>query len=77
MPDDTPQPGLLDKKQVASRLMVSTGTIDNLVLAGKFPKPLKVGNAPRWLESDLTEYIRWLDYQRKMESTNTGQMDPN
>lgn len=83
MPD--PEPKLLDKRQVAAKLTVSEGTIDNLIARGQFPQPLKIGASVRWLEADLDEYLRWKDWERKLtrsvipdfgEQPNEAQIDP-
>lgn len=60
------EPKLLDRRAVAAKLTVSQGTVENLVARGRFPKPMKIGNSSRWLETDIDEYIRWIDWQRKL-----------
>lgn len=47
---------MLDLKTVAARLAVSTRKIWRLIAGGKFPKPVKVGRAVRWFESDIAQY---------------------
>ncbi len=47
---------LLDVTQVAAMSGLHKATVFKLVAAGKFPKPLKLGRATRWMKDEL---IAW------------------
>ena len=53
-------PALSKKKVVAAWIGTSSRNIELQVHAGTFPKPIRIGQAPRWRRSDLLE---WLDSQ--------------
>jgi len=53
-------PALATKKQTAKWVGVSTRQVELQVHAGTFPKPIRIGQAPRWRRSDL---LNWLDEQ--------------
>ena len=47
----------LTLKEVAYRLQVCRRTLEREILAGRFPRPLKIGRSVRVPESDLQAYI--------------------
>lgn len=51
-------PNLITKADVAMRLGVSTRTVEKLVAACKFPRPLKLGKSAMWAP-DVVE--GWLE----------------
>ncbi len=50
----------LTLKEVAARLGVCRRTVEREILAGRFPRPLKIGRSVRIPESDLLCYIESL-----------------
>jgi len=53
------EPEVLTKNGVAALLSVSTRQIENLVKAGRLPKPLYLAErSPRWLRTDLLQFLR-------------------
>ena len=48
---------LLKIKQVAEIFGVHPNTILNLVKAGKFPRPVKLGGSNRWRYDELQRFI--------------------
>jgi len=56
---------LLTLPQAAQRLGVCRRTLERLIAAGEFPRPLKVVGASRVLVSDVTAYIERLLAQRE------------
>ncbi len=55
---------LLTDREVAERLGVSKATIWRHAAAGLFPKPVKLGHASRWPESDVEAAVERLKVQR-------------
>ena len=55
---------LLTLKQAAQRLSISKRTLDRLISAGKFPRPLKIGRASRVLRNDVEKFLAQLTGQR-------------
>ena len=55
---------LIDMKDAAARLSVSTRTIYRLVALGELAAPVKVGRASRMPASDLDRYIERLKSKR-------------
>jgi hypothetical protein len=53
-------PALATKKQTAQWANTSTRNVELQVAAGRFPQPIRIGQAPRWRRSDL---LAWLDSQ--------------
>lgn len=51
---------LLTLKETAQRLAVCKRTLERLIIAGQFPRPLKIGRSVRIAESDLQAYITTL-----------------
>lgn len=49
------------KNVVADWVGCTPRHIDNLVRAGVFPAPIRLGNHPRWCRSEL---FKWLDEQK-------------
>jgi predicted DNA-binding transcriptional regulator AlpA len=53
------EPEVLTKSGVASLLSVSTRQIENLIKAGRLPRPLYLAErSPRWLRADLLQWLR-------------------
>lgn len=48
---------LLTRRQVAQLLKVCPGTVDNWRKRGLLPKPIMMGDMPRW---DREELIAWI-----------------
>ena len=48
---------VLTKKQVAALLKVDLKTVYNHVVKGTFPAPIMILGRPRWLYSDVEEYL--------------------
>ncbi|MCH6256781.1 helix-turn-helix domain-containing protein [Puniceicoccaceae bacterium K14] len=59
------QDQLISIKIVASRLDLSTRGVYRLIARGDFPRPVKVGGASRFYESDLGGYLNRLKAARK------------
>ena len=53
-------PPLATKKQTAAWAGTTTRNIELQVQAGRFPRPIRIGQAPRWRRSDL---LSWLERQ--------------
>ncbi|MEO0750354.1 MAG: helix-turn-helix domain-containing protein [Pseudomonadota bacterium] len=51
---------LLTSEDVAARLQISIRQIHNLVSAGDFPPPMKVGRLNRWRALDVENYVEQL-----------------
>lgn len=51
---------LSNRTEVGEFIGTSSKQVDLLVIADKFPKPIRVGSHPRWRRSDL---LAWLDKQ--------------
>jgi excisionase family DNA binding protein len=51
---------LITKIELAKLLRICVATIDNLVAAGKLPKPMKVGRQNRW---DRITIEKWMQTQ--------------
>jgi excisionase family DNA binding protein len=58
---------LLSKREAARSLGVCVRTLERLISAGSFPKPLKVGSASRFHPSDVSMYLERLMAQRRCE----------
>ena len=48
---------LLTLKQAASRLTVCRRTLERMIQAGQFPRPVKIGRSSRVLESDVRAFM--------------------
>lgn len=55
---------LLTVSAAASRLSVSRRTLERLICAGTFPRPLKIGRAVRVAPTDVTNYLEKLHRER-------------
>ena len=49
---------LLSVKELAKILSLSVRTVWRLRSAGKLPKPLTIGSSVRWIESEISAWIR-------------------
>lgn len=62
VPNTSPLPRLLDKRQVADLLRLSPVRVTYLARTGAIPAPFRLGendrHRPLWLESDLTAFIQ-------------------
>ena len=56
---------LLTLPEAAQRLGVSRRSLERLIAAGQFPRPLKVGGASRVLASDVSAYVSRLLAERE------------
>ena len=53
------EPEVLTKSQLAAFLACSSRQIENLVKAGRLPRPLYLAErSPRWLRADLLQWLR-------------------
>lgn len=48
---------LVSIREVSSRLGLSIRAVYRLIARGEFPRPVKVGGATRFYESDVGEYL--------------------
>ncbi len=55
---------LLNCRDVATTLRVSTRTVWKMVACGDLPPPLKIGGARRWRKSDVQSFIEKLAAER-------------
>lgn len=51
---------LLTFPQVAERYAMSRRTIERMIASGDFPKPVKIGRATRFLDSDIENHLQQL-----------------
>ncbi len=58
---------LLTDREVATRLGLSKATVWRHAAAGLLPRPLKLGHASRWPESDVVEVVQRLKALRDGE----------
>lgn len=65
MESTTKPENLVHLRYVAARLGLSVRAIYRLVARGDLPKPVKVGGATRFFESDIENYFRTLQSQRR------------
>src|SRR5262249_11837374 len=56
------EPGLLNRRQLASRLGIGTRTVSTLVARKELPEPLILGGVRRW---DWAEVIAYLKVRRQ------------
>lgn len=56
---------LIPIKTVAAQLGISTRAVYRLVAKGDFPRPVKVGGATRFYQSDLAQYLNRLRNQQQ------------
>ena len=56
---------LLPISTIASKLGISIRAVYRLVARGEFPRPVKVGGATRFYQSDLTQYLNRLRNQQR------------
>lgn len=66
-------PALLDIQAVSQRVSFCTTHIFDLVREKRFPKPLKIGRASRWLASDID---RWIELQVTLNDLQYQTYDP-
>ena len=50
--------GLLKIDEIAKLLSLSRRTVQRMVSAGEFPKPVKLRRSVRWRPSDIEMYLR-------------------
>jgi len=55
---------LLTIREVAKRLCLSTRAVYRLIADGVLPRPVKLGGASRFYESDVQAYLEALRKQR-------------
>lgn len=57
---------LLRKAEVCRRLGdISHDTLERMVAAGEFPRPVRVGRLPKWTDGDVEAYIAARDARRR------------
>jgi prophage regulatory protein len=50
---------IITKKEVVAKTRLSTSTINRMVHAGKFPKPIQLGaKRSAWIEEDIDKWIK-------------------
>lgn len=49
---------LLNVKELAERLGVSTRQCWKLLSSGRLPAPVRLGRSVRWRESDIADFVR-------------------
>lgn len=59
-------PQLLDVREVAKQLSISTRQVYSLVARGVLPSPVRIGGSTRWRFDEITAWIeagcpRWAD----------------
>lgn len=62
---DTSPDTLISLRSVATRLNLSIRAVYRLVARGLLPRPVKVGGATRFFESDIAQYLESLRSQRR------------
>lgn len=55
---------LLTKSQAAASLSISKRTLDRLISAGTFPRPMRIGRASRVARADIAGYLEKLRRER-------------
>jgi len=55
---------LISLRVAAQRLDLSVRAVYRLIARGEFPRPVKVGGATRFFESDISTYFESLKAQR-------------
>ncbi len=55
---------LVNVKEVARKLAISTRTVWKLVASGDLPPPLKIGGARRWHQADIQAFVERLFAER-------------
>ena len=60
---------LICLKTVARRLSLSTRAVYRLIASDDFPRPVKVGGATRFYQSDLDTYLIRLQSQQSVTSS--------
>jgi excisionase family DNA binding protein len=53
----TPDTLMLDKAEVARQLVISTRHVDNLIRAGRIPRPVKLGESVRWPRREFEKWV--------------------
>ena len=56
---------LVSLRMVAARLNLSVRAVYRLIARGLLPRPVKVGGATKFFESDITRYLESLQAQRR------------
>ena len=51
---------LLTKTELAEKLKVSTRQVELMVKAHKLPEPIRIGSHPRWLYSEICDWLNKL-----------------
>mgnify|MGYP002629260469 CR=1 FL=1 len=51
---------LLTKTELAKKLKVSTRQVELMVKASKLPEPIRIGSHPRWLYSEICDWLNKL-----------------
>jgi prophage regulatory protein len=52
-----PNPVLLQKAQVCSRLSLSARTLEGMVKVGDFPPPVRLGKCVYWTETSVDKWL--------------------
>ncbi len=61
---------LLTLDEAAKALAISKRTLERLINAGEFPRPLKIGRASRVLLADVTTYLQRLTERRNTQGAH-------
>ena len=64
METTTPPETLLSIRSAAERLDLSVRAVYRLIARGLLPRPVKVGGAKKFFESDIQRYMQSLQAQR-------------
>ena len=59
-------PTLISIEEVMRRVSIGRTMTYELIKRGSFPKPVKIGNASRWLNEEITKWIRELAEERDL-----------
>lgn len=64
MSGESKMPSLISIQQVIDQTGVGRTTIYALIKLDDFPRPVKVGNASRWVQEEISDWIRTLMLKR-------------
>ncbi len=63
------QPQMIDVREVATILSISTRSVWRLVSRGELPQPIRLGRNVRWRSTDID---RWIEEKLSANRTNDG-----
>jgi excisionase family DNA binding protein len=64
VPKPVKLPQLFTVSEAARHLSVCRRTLERLIAAGEFPRPLKVGRSSRVMDSDVARFLERLNRDR-------------